>query len=47
VLAEELDAEQRLDLVFTVGCYELVAMAFNTFDVELDDDLRARKPPSP
>lgn len=40
VLAGELDAQQLLDLVFTVGAYDLIAMAFRTFDVELDDDLR-------
>jgi alkylhydroperoxidase family enzyme len=39
-LAEELDDQQRLDVVFTVGAYDLLAMAFRTFDVELDDDLR-------
>jgi alkylhydroperoxidase family enzyme len=39
-LAAELDEQQLLDVVFTVGAYDLVAMAFRTFDVELDDDLR-------
>lgn len=38
-LAEELDARQLLDLVFTVGAYDLLAMAMRTFDVEVDDDL--------
>lgn len=38
--ALELDDQQRMDLVFTVGAYEVLAMAFKTFDVELDDDLR-------
>ncbi len=51
VLAAELDPRQLLDVVFTVGAYELLAMAFRTFDVELDDDLRsavdARKRASP
>jgi alkylhydroperoxidase family enzyme len=47
VLAAALDAQQLLDLVFTVGAYDLVAMAFRSFDVELDQDLRERKPPSP
>ena len=28
-----------MDLVFTVGAYETVAMAFRSFGVELDDDL--------
>ena len=42
VLAGELDDQQRMDVVFTVGAYDLIAMAFRTFDVELDDDLRSR-----
>lgn len=40
VLAAELDERQLIDLVFTVGSYEVLAMAFLTFAVELDDDLR-------
>lgn len=44
-LSAELDTQQLLDLVFTVGAYDLLAMAFRTFDLELDDDLRKR--PSP
>ena len=39
-LADELDTHQLMDVVFTVGAYDLLAMAFLTFDVELDDDLR-------
>jgi hypothetical protein len=31
--------------VFTVGAYDLLAMALSTFDVELDDDLRKRASP--
>ena len=49
-LARHLDPRQLLDVVFTVGAYDVVAMAFNTFDVEPDDDLRAaqeRKRASP
>ena len=30
-----------MDLVFTVGAYDLLAMAFRSFGVELDDDLRS------
>lgn len=37
VLAAHLDERQRMDLVFTVGCYSLLAMAFNTFGVELEE----------
>ena len=44
-LAAELDTQQLMDLVFTVGAYDLLAMAFRTFDVELDEDLRKRASP--
>lgn len=39
-LAAELDTQQIMDVVFTVGAYEVFAMAMRTFDVELDDDLQ-------
>ena len=39
VLAAELDEQQLMDLVFTVGAYDLLAMAMRTFGIELDDDL--------
>ena len=39
-LSAELDTQQLMDVVFTVGAYEVFAMAMRTFDVELDDDLR-------
>jgi len=39
-LAGELEVEQLLDLVFTVGAYDTLAMAFRSFGVPLDDDLR-------
>ncbi|BBX94984.1 carboxymuconolactone decarboxylase family protein [Mycobacterium lacus] len=35
-LGERLDDRQRMDYVFTVGCYALLAMAFNTFGVEVE-----------
>ena len=38
-LASELDEQQLMDLVFTVGAYEVLAMALKSFGVELDDDL--------
>jgi alkylhydroperoxidase family enzyme len=41
-LANELDDQQLMDLVFTVGAYEILAMAFRTFGVELDADLRRK-----
>jgi alkylhydroperoxidase family enzyme len=42
VLAAELDDQQLMDLVFTVGGYEVLAMALRSFDVELDDDLKRK-----
>ena len=41
-LAAELDVQQLMDVVFTVGAYDLLAMAFRSFGVELDDDLVGR-----
>jgi alkylhydroperoxidase family enzyme len=47
-LAAELDVQQLMDVVFTVGAYDIVAMAFKSFGVEVDDDLsHVRKPASP
>jgi alkylhydroperoxidase family enzyme len=39
-LTAELDDEQLLDLVFTVGAYDMLAMALGAVRVDLDDDLR-------
>jgi len=39
VLTDELDEPQLLDLVFTVGAYDVLAMALRSFGVELDPDL--------
>lgn len=39
VLAAELDDQQVMDLVFTVGAYDVLAMAFKSFGVPIDDDL--------
>ena len=39
VLSADLDMKQLMDVVFTVGAYEVFAMALRTFDVELDNDL--------
>lgn len=36
-LGERLNDQQRMDFVFTVGCYATLAMAFNTFGVQLED----------
>ncbi len=38
-LAAHLDTEQLIDLVFTVGQYNLVSMALNSFGVQLDAGL--------
>lgn len=35
-LAAHFDATQLMDIVFTVGCYELLAMVFKTFGVQLE-----------
>ena len=43
----DLDTQQRMDLVFTVGGYDLLAMAFLSFGVEIDADLAGWKRPSP
>jgi 4-carboxymuconolactone decarboxylase len=37
-LGERLDDQQRMDYVFTVGCYSMLAMAFNTFGVQLENN---------
>jgi alkylhydroperoxidase family enzyme len=39
-LARELDEQQLMDLVFTVGAYDALAMALRSFGVELDADLQ-------
>lgn len=38
-LAAGLGEHELMDLVFTVGAYDLLAMAFRSFGVELDADL--------
>jgi 4-carboxymuconolactone decarboxylase len=37
-LSEHLDERQRMDLVFTIGCYGALAVAINTFGVEPDQE---------
>lgn len=44
VLADELDTHQQMDLVFTIGAYSLLAMAFNTFQLQLEDSLKLVTP---
>ena len=38
-LSQTLDQRQLMDLVFTVGAYDLLAMAFKSFGLELDPGL--------
>jgi hypothetical protein len=40
MLSETCDVQRKMNVVFTVGVYEIFASAMRTFDVELDDDLR-------
>lgn len=40
VLAAELDTQQLMDLIFTVGAYEALSMLMRSFGLELDDDLQ-------
>ena len=37
-LGERFDERQRMDFVFTVGCYVTVSMALKTFGVELEQE---------
>ena len=38
-LAGYLDRKQLMDLVFTIGAYDLLAMAFKNFGLELDSGM--------
>ncbi|TFV56982.1 carboxymuconolactone decarboxylase family protein [Mycobacterium sp. PS03-16] len=42
-LSAHLDERQRMDLVFTIGCYGALAMAINTFGVEPDFHMDAER----
>ena len=42
-LGKRLNDKQRMDYVFTVGCYTLLAMAFNTFGIELENEQTAQE----
>ena len=37
-LGDHLNERQRMDFVFTVGAYGMLAMAFNTFGVQLENE---------
>ncbi|GFG66745.1 carboxymuconolactone decarboxylase [Mycobacterium kubicae] len=41
-LGERLDDRQRMDYVFTVGSYTMLAMALNTFGVQVEADHEGR-----
>jgi AhpD family alkylhydroperoxidase len=43
-LVQHLDEHQLMDLVFTVGAYETLAMALRSFGVEPDDKIVPRLP---
>jgi 4-carboxymuconolactone decarboxylase len=44
-LAEHLDERQLVEVVFVVGTYTCLAMAFNSFGIELDPELRTLPAP--
>ncbi len=46
-LAKELDERQLVELVFVVGTYTGLAMAFNSFGLQLDPDLQQLADSSP
>jgi AhpD family alkylhydroperoxidase len=39
-LTAELSTQNVMDLIFTVGAYDVLAMALRSFGTQLDDDLR-------
>lgn len=43
-LSKHFSPTQLIDLVFTVGCYEVLAMAFKSFAVPFEDSLEPMKP---
>jgi len=45
-LAGHLDERQLVEAVFVVGTYTCLAMAFNSFGLELDPELQAMSPPA-
>jgi hypothetical protein len=47
VLAGEFDARQLMDVIFTVGTYEMVAFALRSFAVEPEPDLGPYLPAAP
>jgi alkylhydroperoxidase family enzyme len=45
-LASHLDERQLVEAVFVVGTYTCLAMAFNSFGLELDPELQSMSPPA-
>ena len=45
-LAEVFDTRQIMDLVFTVGAYDTLAVAFNCFDLPIDPELEGKEFPA-
>jgi AhpD family alkylhydroperoxidase len=45
VVAGELDDQQLMDVIFTVGAYDALAMAMRSFGMELDADLQDQRGP--
>ncbi|MET0387799.1 MAG: carboxymuconolactone decarboxylase family protein [Polyangiales bacterium] len=43
-LSEHFSTEQLMDLVFVVGCYDVLAMVFKTFGVQLEPGVAALDP---
>ena len=44
-LKDHFDTRQIIDLLFTVGAYDTLAVAFNCFGLEVDQDLQGSTPP--
>ena len=40
-LAKQLDEQQLMEVVWVVGTYTVLAMAFNSFGIQLDPDLHS------
>lgn len=43
-LSQHFSTQQLLDLVYSVGCYEMMAMVFKSFKVPFDNDLEPLDP---
>jgi len=44
LLGQHFNTEQLIDIVFTVGCYEVLAMAFKSFAVPFESSLEPMSP---